>query len=152
MRYAFRSTSLGTPEWFLDAPGGGNGSEPWSREEKDALKACVETYKTRIRPLVRNADLYHVLPRPDGSRRDAIEYYDPIGEKGVLCLFQPSKQCVNEPIRLKGLNADRQYRLTSEDGSNPSCAMTGRTLMEEGLTVLLEGDQVSEWVFLEATE
>ena len=26
MRYAFRSTSMGAPEWFLDAPNGGNGS------------------------------------------------------------------------------------------------------------------------------
>ena len=152
MRYAFRSTSLGAPEWFLDAPNGGNGSEPWSGEEKEALKACVEAYKKRIRPLVRNADLYHILPRPDGINRDGIEYYEPISRKGVLCLFQPSKQCVNEPIRLKGLKADRQYRLTFEDGSNPSCVRSGEVLMEEGLSVSLEGDNVSEWVFFEAAQ
>ncbi len=52
MKYAFRSASLGAPEWFLDAPNGGNGSEPWSQQEKDTVKDCVETYTTKLRPLI----------------------------------------------------------------------------------------------------
>jgi hypothetical protein len=57
---------MGAPEWFLDAPNGGNGTEPWTQKEKGTLKTCVDTYKTRIRPLQREADLYHIFPRPDG--------------------------------------------------------------------------------------
>ena len=34
MKYAFRSMSMGAPEWFLDAPNGGNGSPPWTQLEK----------------------------------------------------------------------------------------------------------------------
>ena len=89
-RFAFRSTSMGAPEWFLDAPNGGNDTEPWTRQERDALKACVDTYKTRIRPLVRKADLYHVFGRPDDRGRDGIEFYNPATGKGVVYLFQPS--------------------------------------------------------------
>jgi concanavalin A-like lectin/glucanase superfamily protein/melibiase-like protein/glycosyl hydrolase family 36 len=149
MRYAFRSTSMGAPEWFLDAPNGGNGSEPWTQAEKDALKACVETYKARIRPLVRNADLYHVLPRPDGVNRDAIEYYEPDTGEGVVFLFQPSSDVSTEPLRLKGLEADQKYRVTFEEGTHPPTVKSGRELMEKGLPATLEGPEASELIFLE---
>lgn len=149
MRYAFRSTSMGAPEWFLDAPNGGNGSAPWTQQEKDALKACVETYKTKIRPLVRNADLYHILPRPDGMNRDAIEYYDPATGAGVVFLFQPSSDVSTEPIRFKGLDSDRKYRLTFEDGTYPATVKSGADLMVKGLPVALKGPEASELIFLE---
>ena len=78
----------GLPEWFIDAPNGGNGSEPWTNEEKAALKAAATAYKTRIRPMIRNADLYHILPRPDGKNWDGIQYFDSTTRKGVLYLFK----------------------------------------------------------------
>jgi alpha-galactosidase len=150
VRYAFRSTSMGAPEWFLDAPNGGNGSEPWTQQEKDALKACVETYKTKIRPLVRQADLYHIFPRPDGRGRDGIEYYDPVTGKGVVYLFQPSDEPTPQPIRLKGLEPQRSYRITFEDGTHPTSVQSAAELMEQGLPVKLQGDEISELIFFEA--
>ena len=30
MKYAFRCMSMGAPEWFIDAPNGGNGTRPWT--------------------------------------------------------------------------------------------------------------------------
>ena len=149
MRFAFRAMSMGAPEWFLDAPNGGNGSEPWTEQEKDALKACVETYKTKIRPLVREADLYHVFPRPDGRNRDGIEYYDPAAGKGVIYLFQPSSEILVAPIRLKGLDRQRMYHVSFEDGAQPPCVKSGEELMEKGLPVKLEGEEVSELIFFE---
>ena len=149
VRYAFRSTSMGAPEWFLDAPNGGNGSDPWTQQEKDALKSCVETYKTKIRPLVRNADLYHILPHPDGMNRDAIEYYDPANGKGAVFLFQPSSESSNEPLRFKGLDTDCQYRVTFEDGTHPTTVKSGEELMDRGLLVTLKGPEASELIFLE---
>lgn len=149
MRYAFRSMSMGAPEWFLDAPNGGNGTEPWTQEEKDAVKACVETYKARIRPLVRAADLYHILPRPDGRSRDAIEYYDNTSGKGVVYLFQPSPKDPTEPVRFKGLDAKRMYRLHFEDGTSPPTVKSGAELMDKGLPVTLSGEEMSELIFFE---
>ena len=150
VRYAFRSMSMGAPEWFLDAPNGGNGTEPWTQEEKDALKACVATYKSEIRPLVREADIYHVFPRPDGHHRDGIEYYDPARGKGLVCLFQPSSEVQNGAIRFKGLAPGLTYRVRFEDGTNPSVLKPGAELMGAGLEVMLEGEEVSELIFFEA--
>lgn len=147
MRYAFRSASLGAPEWFLDAPNGGNGTEPWTQEEKDAVTACVETYKNRIRPLIRNADLYHILPRPDGRNWDGIQYYDPAAGEGVVHLFKPSKGPVTQAIKFKGLDPKRKYRIDLEDGYCPPSVQSGTELMEQGLPVTLNGVEVSELVF-----
>jgi hypothetical protein len=143
---------MGAPEWFLDAPGGSNGSEPWTPEERQALKACVDTYKARIRPLVREADLYHVLPRPDGRNHDGIEYYDPAVGKGVLYVFQPSNETAPEAIRFKGLDAKRMYRVTFEDGTHPPSVKSGAELMDKGLQVKLVGTGVSELVFFEVAQ
>ena len=120
---------------------------PWTDEEKDALKACVATYKARIRPLVREADLYHVFPRPDGRSRDGIEYYDPVAGKGVVYLFQPSGEAQPERIRLKGLDPRRTYRIEFEDGTQPSSVKPAAELMDNGLPVTLEGDELSELIF-----
>jgi hypothetical protein len=149
IRYAFRSTSMGAPEWFLDAPNGGNGTQPWTQQEKEALKDCVETYKARIRPLVREADLYHIFPRPDGRNLDGIEYYDPTDGKGVVYVFQPAGETRTETIRFKGLDSRRMYRVEFEDGTQPSCTTSGAELTDKGLPVKLEGDEVSELIFFE---
>ena len=149
VKYAFRSASLGAPEWFLDAPNGGNGSEPWSPPEKEALKRCVDTYKTRLRPLVRAADLYHLLPRPDGRHWDGIEYYDPAVGSGVVYLFQPAAQSTAESLRFKGLEAQRTYRVSFADGSQAACVKSGAELMDQGLAVQLVGAEVSELIFFE---
>jgi len=149
MRFAFRSTSLGAPEWFIDAPNGGNGAAPWTDEEKAAVKAAVTTYKTRIRPLVRCADLYHILPRPDGKNWDGIQYYDPATKKGVVYFFKPAAGADTVTLKLRGVEPATRYRVTFEDGSNPAAVKTGEELAK-GLDVTLPGAGVSELVFLEA--
>jgi alpha-galactosidase len=151
LRFAFRAMSMGAPEWFLDAPNGGNGNAPWTQAEKDAVKACVNTYKTRIRPLVRSADLYHILPRPDGRKWDGTEYYDPASGKGVVYVFKPSAEQPAETIRLKGLDAKQSYRITFEDSTQPPSVRSGAELMRQGLRLALDGAEASELIFFEVT-
>jgi alpha-galactosidase len=149
MKFAFRTISMGAPEWFIDAPNGGNGSAPWTDEEKAAVKAAVATYKTKIRPLVRNGDLYHILPRPDGQNWDGIQYYDPATKKGVVYLFKPAAGTDTMTIKLRGLDPSSTYRITFEDGSNPQMEKTGAELAG-GISVTLTGAPVSELVFVDA--
>ncbi len=149
IRYAFRSTSMGAPEWFLDAPNGGNGSEPWTQQEKDALKDCVDTYKAKIRPLVREANLYHIFPRGDGRHWDGIEYYDPAAGKGVVYLFQPSAETASGVVRFKGLDPKGMYRLTFQDGTHPPVVKPAADLLDQGVPTSLPGDEVSELIFFE---
>jgi len=148
MRFDFRSASLGAPEWFIDAPNGGNGGGPWTDDEKAAVKAAVTTYKTRIRPLVRNADLYHILPRPDGKNWDGIQYHDPATGKGVVYLFKNSTVADMITLKLRGVEPGRRYRVTFEDGSNPAAEKTGEELAK-GLEMTLKGAPVSELVWIE---
>ena len=148
MRYAFRTMSLGAPEWFLDAPNGGNGGRPWTDEEKQAVKQAVETYKTRIRPLVRNADLYHILPRADGRSWDGIQYHDPATKRGVVYLFKPSPVADTITLKLRGVEPGRRYRVTFEDGSGPAAEKTGEDL-SKAFDVTLKGAPVSELVWIE---
>ena len=147
--YWFRSCSMGAPQWFVDAPNGGNGGVPWTDRQKQEVERAVETYKTRIRPLVRNADLYHILPRPDGKNWDGIEYYDPSTKKGVVYLFKPSPVADTIRLKLRGLESGARYRVTFEDGSNPAMEKTGEELVK-GIEMALKGAPVSELIFIEA--
>ena len=62
----------------------------WTPEQHAAAKAAIELYKTRLRPLLRDADLYHVSARPDGVQWDGIEYIDRTRRHGVLYAFRGS--------------------------------------------------------------
>jgi hypothetical protein len=63
LKLAFRSCSMGAPEWFLDAPNGGNGGPKWSDEDKvagaeDAEQVLGERHE---------AIMWAVLERADGG-------------------------------------------------------------------------------------
>ena len=146
--YDFRSAALGAFMWWFDSPNPTNGGIPWTKAERQAIAREVQTYKTRLRPLIREANLYHVLPRPDNRNWDAIEYYDPTAGKGVVYVFKPQSPADSQAIKLKGLDAKRAYKLTFEDGSNPAASMTGRGLMAEGFRMSLRGTFVSELVWI----
>ncbi len=147
--YDFRSAGLGAFMWWIDSPSPTNGGQVWTAEERRAVAREVVTYKTRLRPLIRHANLYHVLPRPDGVNWDAIEYFDPGTGQGVVYVFKPGTGPDTHGIKLKGLEADRSYRLTFEDGSNPAVTLPGSTLMQDGFMMALRGLLVSELVWIE---
>jgi hypothetical protein len=141
---------MGVPYWHPDAPNGGNGGPVWSAAQKAQITTAVHTFKTRIRPLVRNGALYHIFPRPDDVVWDGIQYYDPARKEGVVYIFKPKSPVSTQSIRLKGLDSQATYRLTFEDGSNPSAAASGAKLMKEGVEVTLQETYVSELMFLSA--
>jgi alpha-galactosidase len=125
----------------------------WNAEQHEAARQAFALYKTQLRPLIRDARLYHVSARPDGVHWDGIEYWDPSRGKGVLFAFRGS--VADEPEHsfvLAGLDAARRYRLHFEDGTAPDREATGRELMTAGLTVHLRDPLGSELIFLaEAT-
>jgi hypothetical protein len=148
-RYAFRCMSMGAPEWFIDAPNGGNGGGMWTNEEKEAVRAAVSVYKSKIRPLVRTADLYHIFPRPDDRNWDGMEYYDPTTGAGAVYLFKPDSPNATQTVKLKGLAVGQRYRLTFQDGSNAPVSKSGEDLMGTGVEVKLTGQFVSELMLFE---
>jgi len=123
----------------------------WSTEQHDAARRAFALYKQKMRPLIRDAGLYHISDRPDGIHWDGIEYWDSKRGEGVVFAFRGS--AAGQPDHrfvLAGLDASARYRLHFEDASSPDSTMTGRALMERGLPVHLPNPLSSELVFLEA--
>ncbi|HKC16407.1 MAG TPA: glycoside hydrolase family 36 protein, partial [Steroidobacteraceae bacterium] len=108
-RYLLRSGMLGWFSLMLD-------SSLWSPEQREEARAQFALYKAMLRPLIREADLYHVSARPDGVRWDGIEYFSSRRHRGVLYAFrgtvpdQPTHR-----FRLLGLSPAGRYRVRFQD-------------------------------------
>ena len=149
LAYDFRSAGLGAFMWWIDSPTPTNGGTAWTEADRRAIAREVRTYRTRLRPLIRHANLYHVFAWPDGVHWDGIEYYDPAAGQGVVYVFNPGADPTHPAIPLKGLEARRSYRLTFEDGSNPPVVQTGEQLLRDGFRMTLRGPLASELVWIE---
>jgi alpha-galactosidase len=122
----------------------------WTAEQHDAARRAFALYKLRLRPLIRDAQLYHVSDRPDGVHWDGMEYWDPERGRGVVFAFHGSIAGeTGHRFQLDGLDAARHYKLHFQDGSAPDREATGSELMEAGLEVRLPNPLSSELVFLE---
>ena len=149
MKFAFRSMSMVAPEWFISAPNGGNGGPRWTQAEKDAVKACVATYKAKLAPWCGRPMSTTSFPVPMDAGGTASSIMTRPPGRARLYVFKPSVQPAAQTIRLKGLDATQNYRLSFEDRSQPPSTRTGAELMDQGLHMTLGGAGVSELVFVE---
>jgi hypothetical protein len=112
----------------------------------------IALYKTRQRPILRGADVYHILPMADGVNWDGLEYFNTAINKGSVFLFKPSTKATDgdsKVIKLKGLDRDAHYTLTFQDRTNLNCVMSGQRLMDIGISVTaMTGDNASEIIWL----
>jgi hypothetical protein len=141
-RYLIRSGMLGWFSLMLD-------TRRWTVQQRAAAHAQFALYRTALRPLIRDADLYHVSERPDGVHWDGIEYFSPALRRGVLYAFRGSAP--GEPVhrfRLAGLAAGKRYALHFQD-SGMRRVLTGRALAQRGVPVSLPVPLSSELVFFE---
>jgi melibiase-like protein/glycosyl hydrolase family 36 len=121
----------------------------WTAEQHALAKEEFATYKKSLRPLIRDANLYHVSPRPDGVHWDGIEYFNPQLEHGVVYAFRGTTHAEDDHVfHLQGLQPDRKYRISFHDHSAPDRTASGRDLMRSGLVVHLRIPDSSELVFL----
>ncbi len=109
-------------------------------------------YNNKIKPLIRNGDLYHILPRPDGTNWDGMMYADADSQnkiKGVVFLFKPSAGVgATKNIKLRGLNPQKNYLLTFEDRKEQNTVLSGSVLMNNGISVRID-DIGSEIIWIE---
>jgi alpha-galactosidase len=140
--YMLRSGMMGWVTIMLD-------TTAWTPEQHEAAQKAIALYKLKLRPLIRDAQLYHVSERPDGVHWDGMEYWDTARGEGVVFAFRGSiPDEAKHRFVLDGLDAAKRYRLHFQDGSAPDRVATGRELMQQGLTVDLRGPLSSELVFL----
>ena len=122
----------------------------WTAEEHEAARSAIALYKSDLRPLIRDARLYHVSARPDGVHWDGTEYWDPARARGVLFAFRGSS--ADEPRHtfiMAGLNARHRYRLHFQDATAPDRVAAGDELMSKGLSVALAQPLTSELIFID---
>ena len=139
--YMLRSGMMGWVTLMLD-------TSAWTPTQHQAAKDAIALYKEKLRPLIRDAHLYHISPRPDGVHWDGMEYWNPQRGQGVVFAFRGST--TDEPrhkFALAGLNPARKYKLHFQDGTAPDRTVTGRELAQ-GLEVNLPLPLSSELVFL----
>ena len=141
--YVLRSGMMGWFTLMLD-------TTSWNEAEHAAAREAIALYKSRLRPLFRDADLYHVSSRPDGVHWDGIEYSDRTRGKGVLFAFHGSSaEESRHTFVLHGLHPERTYRLTFQDHSSVNRSVSGRELMSVGVQVFLPSPNSSELVFFD---
>jgi hypothetical protein len=141
--YMLRSGMMGWVTIMLD-------TTAWTPEQHEAGRRAIALYKEKLRPLIRDANLYHVSERPDGIRWDGIEYWNPQRGQGVVYAFRGSVADENEHrFVLAGLDKAKRYRLHFEGAGAPDQEAAGSELMGQGLKVSLPNPLSSELVFFE---
>jgi hypothetical protein len=143
-RYVLRSGMLGWFSLMLD-------TSQWSPQWRAEAQLQIALYKSALRPLIRDADVYHVGERPDGVHWDGMEYYSAQRHRGVVYAFRGTAP--DEPahrFRLQGVNPASRYRLRFQDqGVAGNRVMTGRALLHDGVPVTLAVPLSSELIFVE---
>jgi alpha-galactosidase len=140
--YMLRSGMMGWTSIMLD-------TTAWSEQQRSIARQAFALYKTQLRPLIRDANLYHVSDRPNGIHWDGMELWDPKQAAGVLFAFRGSIH--DEPrhsFRLAGLRDDAQYQIHFEDGTSPDEVMSGQQLKLRGISIHLQDPLSSELVFV----
>lgn len=141
--YMLRSGMMGWLTIMMD-------TTSWTAEQHAIAKDEFALYKAKLRPLIRDADLYHISPRPDGEHWDGIEYFDPRTRYGVVYAFRgTTKSEAKHAFVLEGLRSDARYRVHFHDASLPDGTVTGRELLTTGLSLSLPDPQTSDLVFFE---
>lgn len=121
----------------------------WTPEMLASVKRATDIYKRWIRPILHDAKVHHILPRPDGEIWDGMFYWSPSLDKGTLYIFRPDSAERTQTVRLKGLEAGARYRLWCEDGSIETSIVDGRELTKEGLAITLPNRYSSDLIFIQ---
>ena len=140
-KFMLRSNMMGWCTIMID-------TSLWTPAQHVAAKRQFALYKQKLRPLIASANLYHVLPRPDGKIWDGMQYYDPKTGKGVVFIFRPQSDVSTQTVRLMGLDPNMQYSVAAEDGSAVSKIMSGKELMVQGLRISLPERDSSDLIFI----
>ena len=153
-----------SPEWvnYILRTGfmGANMATNWgvyTPNQIEGVKKHWPLYKSRQRPILRGlkpgdspAEVYHILPIPDGINWDGVEYFNPSLNKGSVLLFKPSQNAPDSKvIRLRGLNRTATYQITFQDRKGQNRSMTGAELMDKGVEVRgMTGNYASEILWI----
>jgi hypothetical protein len=125
--YLFRSFMMG--RWTLSADVAG-----WDAQTREIARRHIALYK-QLCPLIRDGDVYHILPQATGREWDGLEYFDRRHGEGVVFVFRPRSPVALQRIHLAGLGTGN-YEVRFEGGQG-STLLSASALQSEGLEVAL---------------
>jgi len=131
-----------------------------SPEDRKLVAGAVAIYKEKVRDVTLRGDLYR-LESPYAGARSALDFVSEDRARAVLFVYQLKEGDVG-PIRLRGLDSQRRYRvreLNLPAGSNSKLAIQdkvieGASLTTDGLQPLMSSEFTSaviEFVAEDAT-
>lgn len=141
--YLWRSGMMGAWDLALTE------SKNLTREQKLGIRRSTDIYKSWIRPVLQDAHVHHILPRPDGIHWDGMFYWNAAIKKGTAYIFRPNSEQPHQLIFLAGLDPKKTYKLHGEDGSIQAGNFSGEALMRQGIDVRLPGKFTSDLVYIE---
>jgi hypothetical protein len=142
-KYMLRRGMMGWLTIMLD-------TSAWDKQQRAAAKQEFELYKSRLRPLIRDANLFHISERPDGVHWDGIEYFDPRTRHGVVYAFRGSIENEKQHrFLLHGLRPDSRYQIRFWGHSSQDQIESGATLIKRGLVAELPTENSSEIILFD---
>jgi alpha-galactosidase len=116
------------------------------------IKHWVDLYKNFVRPFIDTSRIYHHTPEISGLDPHGWGVLELAAEdrtRAICGLFQLSApEHAEYELRLRGIDVSRRYRITF-DNSGQSTSVDGFTLMEQGITIRLDGALTSELLVIE---
>jgi alpha-galactosidase len=111
----------------------------WPAGLVESAASNVALYK-EIRNTIAHADVYHLTGQPAHNNPKgwmAIQYVARDADKSVVTVYRLEESLAAQTFKLRGLSPSAKYQMMS-DGKDLG-TMTGKALMNEGLSVTLEG-------------
>ena len=109
----------------------------WDARTRQVAAERIALYK-KLRPLLRNADVYHLTPqaslRAPASVQAAL-YMDPSSGKAVLFAFHAGAESLQCMLPLRGLKEYQTYDLIFPASFGPSKTFVGKDLVQTGLPI-----------------
>ncbi len=118
--------------------------------QKQEIKRSTEIYRNWIRPVLADAKIHRILPRPDGTHWDGLFYWNDAIGRGTVYVFRPNSEQSRQVVRLAGLKSDGRYHIHGEDRALREKTTSGRALMDEGVSVTLPSRFASEIIYVES--
>jgi alpha-galactosidase len=126
----------------------------WDEQTRKVCARQVALYK-KIRPILREADVYHLTSQASMSAPNSIQaslYVDSKSGKAVLFAFQGGAESLQCRLALRGLSPKKKYRFQLGEGASQERIVPGRELIERGIDLAFPHRGASAIVILSSAK
>ncbi len=109
--------------------------QEWNEKTRKIAAERIALYK-KIRPILRNADVYHLTAQSNPKSPSTVQaalYVDPQTRRAVLFAFQGGASRLETTLRLRGLCSEQKYRVLLPEALGGKQSFAGSDLIEKGL-------------------